>query len=117
MDTNIWVIIGSVVAALGIPSAVVAGVVGLFFRRIEKRLDREHETRKAQEAARIEFEGFLVDGITATMKLSEANAIALQNGRCNGETHAALGYMREVKRKQRKFFQQQGLEHLFAEED
>lgn len=113
MDTNIWAIL----VAIGLPSAVVAGVVGLFFRRIEKRLDREHEARKAQEAARIEFEGFLVDGITATMKLSEANAIALQNGRCNGETHAALDYMRDVKRKQRKFFQQQGLEHIFAEED
>lgn len=113
MDTNIWTIL----VAIGLPSAVVAGVVGLFFRRIEKRLDREHEARKAQEAARIEFEGFLVDGITATMKLSEANALALQHGRCNGETHAALDYMREVKRKQRKFFQQQGLENIFSEED
>lgn len=113
MDTNIWTLL----AAIGLPSAIVAGVVGLFFRRIEKRLDREHEARKAQEAARIEFEGFLVDGITATMKLSEANALALQHGRCNGETHAALDYMREVKRKQRKFFQQQGLENIFSEED
>lgn len=113
MDTNIWTIL----VVIGLPSAVVAGVVGLFFRRIEKRLDREHEARKAQEAARIEFEGFLVDGITATMKLSEANALALQHGRCNGETHAALDYMREVKRKQRKFFQQQGLENIFSEED
>lgn len=113
MDTNIWTIL----VAIGLPSAVVAGVVGLFFRRIEKRLDREHEARKAQEAARIEFEGFLVDGITATMKLSEANALALQHGRCNGETHAALDYMRDVKRKQRKFFQQQGLENIFSEED
>jgi hypothetical protein len=113
MDTNIWTIL----VAAGLPSAIVAGVVGLFFRRVEKRLDREHEARKAQEAARIEFEGFLVDGITATMKLSEANALALQHGRCNGETHAALDYMREVKRKQRKFFQQQGLENIFSEED
>ena len=117
MDTNIWVIIGAAAAALGLPSAITAGVVGLLVHGIKKRMDREHEARKAQEAARIEFEGFLVDGITATMKLSEANAIALQNGRCNGETHAALDYMRDVKRKQRKFFQQQGLEHLFAEED
>lgn len=113
MDTNIWTIL----VAAGLPSALVAAVVGLFFRRIEKRLEREHETRKAQEAARIEFEGFLVDGITATMKLSEANALALQHGRCNGETHAALDYMREVKRKQRKFFQQKGLENIFSEED
>lgn len=113
MDTNIWTIL----VAAGLPSAVVAGVVGLFFRRIEKRLEREHEARKAQEAARIEFEGFLVDGITAIMKLSEANAIALQNGRCNGETHAALDYEREVKRKLRKFFQRQGLENIFSEED
>ena len=113
MDINIW----TIVVAMGLPSAITAGVVGVFAHGIKKRMDREHEARKAQEAARIEFEGFLVDGITATMKLSEANAIALQNGRCNGETHAALGYMREVKRKQRKFFQQKGLENIFSEED
>lgn len=117
MDTNIWVIIGTVVAAMGLPSAITAAVVGIYAHGIKTRMDREHEARKAQEAARIEFEGFLVDGVIANMKLSEANAIALQNGRCNGETHAALDYVREVKRKQRKFFQQQGLEHLFAEED
>lgn len=117
MDTNIWAIIGAILMALGIPSAIMAGVIGLFFRRIEKRLDREHEARKAQEAARLEFQGFLVDAITAIMKLSEAEAIALQNGRCNGETHAALDYEREVKRKLRKFFQRQGLEHIFAEEE
>lgn len=113
MDTNIWTIL----VAAGLPSAVVTGVVGLFFHSIKKRLDREHEARKAQEAARIEFEGFLVDGIAATMKLGEANAKALQNGRCNGETHAALDCVREVKRRQRKFFQQQGLENIFLEED
>ena len=113
MDTNIW----AIVVAMGLPSAITAAVVGIFAHGIKKRMDREHEARKAQEAARIEFEGFLVDGISATMKLSEANAIALQNGHCNGETHKALDYMRDVKRKQRKFFQQQGLEHIFAEED
>jgi hypothetical protein len=47
------------------------------------------------------------------MKVCEANAIALQNGKCNGETHAALKYMHEVKRKQQNFLINQGIDHIF----
>ena len=99
---NIWVII----TAIGLPTAVVATIVGITFRRIEKRLDDEKKARR-------DFECFQIKTLTATMGLCEANAIALQKGKCNGETRKALGYMQEVKREQRDFLISQGIEHIF----
>lgn len=99
---NIWVIL----VAIGLPTAVVSTLVGIMFRRIEKKMDSEKQARK-------DFEMFQVKSLTATMGLCEANAIALQNGKCNGETHKALAYMQEVKREQRNFLIDKGIEHIF----
>ena len=103
----------TIVAAVGLPGAVVSAVVGVIVRRIEKRLDKEEQSRREQEEARKEFERYQLEGLTATMKLCEANALALQHGHCNGETHAALEYMQQVKREQRKFLASHGLDHIF----
>lgn len=102
MDNTLW----TVLLALGVPSAVVGGVVGLCFRRIEKKMDREREARKKHEL-------FQVKTLTAVAALSKANAIALKNGKCNGETSAALAYLQQVKHEQRDFLTEQGIDHLF----
>lgn len=99
---DIWMIL----MAWGIPSAIAGTVVGFMFRRFEKRMDDERKARRA-------FEQFQVKGLCATMKVCEANAIALQNGKCNGETHSALEYMQEVKRDQRDFLFSHGIDHIF----
>lgn len=99
---DIWTIL----VAVGVPSAIVGTIIGIMFRRIEKRLDDERQARR-------DFERFQLRGLTATMALSEANAIALQHGKCNGETHKALDYMNEVKREQRDFLISQGIDHIF----
>lgn len=96
----------NIIVAWGVPTAITGTVVGIMFRRIEKRLDEEKQARRA-------FEHFQVRGLTATMALSEANAIALQNGRCNGETHKALDYMKVVKHEQRDFLISLGIDHIF----
>lgn len=95
-----------------IATGVIAGAVSLCFRRLEKKMDRDRAERMAHEQARKEFEAFQISTQTATMALCEANAIALQNGKCNGETHAALEYLREVKRDQRDFLYKQGISHI-----
>lgn len=92
----------SVFAAAGIPSAL----FGLFLRRFEAR--RAHE-----EASRRKYELYQVKMLTATAALCEANAIALQNGKCNGETHKALDHLKEVKHDQWDFLVEQGIDHLF----
>lgn len=96
----------TIIVALGVPTAVVGTIVGILVHRIEKRLDDEKEARRA-------FELFQVKGLMATMKLSEANAIALQNGKCNGETHSALEYVKQIKREEKEFLFTHGVEHLF----
>jgi hypothetical protein len=95
-------IMAAVLAAAGIPSAL----FGYYLRKIEKR-------RADEEAARKKYELYQVKMLTATACLCEANAIALQNGKCNGETHRALDHLKEVKHDQRDFLVAQGIDHLF----
>ena len=99
---DVWAII----VAWGVPSAIATTVIGIMFRRFEKRMDDERRARR-------DFEQFQVKGLCATMKVCEANAIALQNGKCNGETHAALEYMRSVKHDHREFLIHHGSDHIF----
>lgn len=103
----------SVLLAVGLPSAIVSGVAGIFFRRIEKKMAEEREEQKKREEARRKYEVFQVKTLTATMALSKANALALKNGRCNGETKAALEYLNEVKHEMRDFIDEQSIDHLF----
>lgn len=95
-----------------IATGVIAGAVGICFRRLEKKMDRDRAEREAHEQERKEFEAFHIRMQTATAALCEANAIALQNGKCNGETHAALDYLRKVKHDQREFLYKQGISHI-----
>lgn len=95
-------LVAAVLAAAGIPSALFAH----YLRKIEKR-------RADEEAARKKYELYQVKMLTATACLCEANAIALQNGKCNGETHRALDHLKEVKHDQRDFLVAQGIDHLF----
>ena len=99
--------------AIGLPSAFIGGVVGFFFRRIEKKMDADKKEQEQREKARREYEIFQVKTLTAVTALSRANAIALKNGKCNGETKAALEYLDQVKHDQRDFLTSQGIEHLF----
>lgn len=98
----IGAIVAAVLAAAGIPSALFA----YYLRKIEKR-------RADEEAARKQYELYQVKMLTATAGLCEANAIALQNGKCNGETHRALDHLKEIKHDQRDFLVAQGIDHLF----
>jgi len=98
----------SILTAASIPSALFA----YSLRRVEKRMEREAEARKREEENRRKYEMYQVQMLTATAGLCEANAIALQNGKCNGETHRALGHLQEVKHAQRDFLVSQGIDHL-----
>lgn len=117
---NVWTIL----VAFGLPSAVVSGIAGIFFRRIEKRMDKEKKEQEERmkkekaeqekrEEARRKHEAFLVKTLTANIALSKANAIALKNGKCNGETSAALAYLNTVKHEHHDFLTEQGIDHLF----
>ena len=102
-----------ILVAVGFPSAMVGGLISFYLRRLEKRLEREAAERRQREHAQQQYEIFQVRMTTAITKLCEANAIALQHGKCNGETHAALDYLQGVKREQRDFLISKGIEQLF----
>jgi hypothetical protein len=106
---TVWAIIGG----SGIITAVVSGVVGLCFHGIKKRMDDEKKKQEEREEARRKYEIFQVKTLTAVTALSKANAIALKNGKCNGETSAALAYLETVKHEHRDFLTEQGIDHLF----
>lgn len=109
---SIW----QIFAAVGLPATIVSAVVGLMFRRIEKRLEAEERRRVEREKNRRQFEQSEVQTLFAVAALCEANAVALQNGKCNGETHAALDYMKEVKHKQKNFLINNGVDFIFKED-
>ena len=96
----------TVLLAVGLPSAIVGGIAGIFFRRIEKKMDKEREARRKYELFQVKIQA-------ATISLCKANAIALKNGKCNGETKAALEYLDQVKHDQRDFLTEQGIDHIF----
>lgn len=106
---NIWAII----AAAGVPSALSAAIIGVIVRRYEKNHAKQEEAREQREKTRRAYELYQVKMLTATAGLCKANAIALQNGKCNGETHAALEHLSEVQHDQRDFLVSQGIDHLF----
>lgn len=95
-----------------ISTGIIGGLVSLLFRSLEQKLERDRKERERHEQMRREFETFQISMQTATAALCEANAIALQRGTCNGETHAALEYLKEVKHKQKDFLFKQGICHI-----
>lgn len=102
---------------IGLPSAIVGCIVKLCFDKLEKRMKEAERKREQHEQSRKRYETYQVKMLTATARLCEANAIALQNGKCNGETHGALENLQQVKADQRDFLVSQGIDHLFTSHD
>ena len=88
---------------LGVPTALVGALIGFWFRRLENRMERLEQQREQREQERKEYELFNIKLLAANTVVCEANAIALQRGKCNGETKRALAYLQEVKHEQREF--------------
>ena len=97
------------ITLLGIPTAITAFCSWMLQRSINKR-DAKADAR---EKAREKNEVLLIKSTEAAISLSEATVIALKNGRCNGETEAALEYARKVKHEQENFLAEQGVQALY----
>lgn len=87
MDTLSIVI--AIIVAMGVPTSVTA--LGLWF--LQKNITKTEKKREAHEKKKERCEVLLI-------QLGEACAIALKNGKTNGETERALKYAQQVKHAQ-----------------
>lgn len=95
-----------VLGLASLPSLCVTLIIGIMFRRLEKKMDEK-------EAARAEREYLLVKGTIAGIGLGEAQARELKkDGKVNGRTEDALKYATEAKHKIEDFYTHQGVNHL-----
>lgn len=107
METNVW----ELLLAVGLPTAIVSGVVGMLFWRLKQWETQRKEEQEKRDVARRELELLQIKGTLAAMSLGEATATALKNGHCNGETERALDYEQRVKHEIRDFLAQSGVDH------
>lgn len=92
----------AIILAAGIPSTVSSLIITWFVKR-------QSERDKAREQINI----LLVQGVGASISLGEANAIALKNGKSNGETEKALAYAKDAKHNITNFLTAQGVKHIY----
>lgn len=107
MEIDVW----QLLLAVGLPTAIVSGVIGMFFWRLKRWETKRQEEQEKKEAERRELELLQIRGTLAAMSLGEATATALKNGHCNGETERALEYETKVKHEIRDFLAKSGVNH------
>lgn len=112
-----------ILALCGIPTAI----TGFFFWLIKRKIDKQAELRKEEEAERerkaIEREKnretlmlMLMQSSRAAIVLSEATAKAVQripDAHCNGDMHQALEYAEKVQAKQKDFLMELGVHSIY----
>ncbi len=103
--------IGSLIAIMGIPSAV----TGFFFWLLKRYIDKKEDERKRKDADREKHELLLLKSVNAAIALGEATAIAMRDGKTNGETERALNLASEAKDAQATFLTEQAIKKLNEE--
>ena len=107
MGSIVW----AVIAAAGIPSAL----VGVAVWRLEKDMDKRGKEREEKEKNREQMELHLIQTCNAALALGEATAKAVQripDAHCNGDMHAALEYAAKVKHEQKDFLYRKGVQAI-----
>jgi hypothetical protein len=85
----------AVLVAFGVPSGI-----ALYIKKLFKQ---DGVRRKKREVALDEFYKLQVRGIRQSIDLGKAVAIAMQNGKCNGEVADALKDCKKLEEDQDKF--------------
>lgn len=111
-----------ILAAAGVPSALVGFCFWLLERKLTQRANAEEAERKKRqketderEHKREQLQLVIINSVNASIALSEATAKAVQripDAKCNGDMHAALDYAAKVKHEQKEFLTLQGVQHI-----
>ena len=103
--------VGSLIALMGIPSAV----TGFFFWLLKRYIDKREKQRDDKDADREKHDLLLMKCVNASIALGEATAIAMRDGKTNGETEHALNLANEAKSAQEDFLAEQAIKNLHKE--
>lgn len=102
----------TLVIAMSIPSAF----TGFCFWALERRISKRQEEADKKDAARIQNEIIVIEGVNAAIALGEATARAVQripDAHCNGDMHQALDYAAKIKHKHKDFMTAQGVDAIY----
>lgn len=97
----------------GVLSACFSGFLTFLIWKLKKQIDENEKAQQRRDQARRDFEVYQIQMASANAALSKATAIALKNGRSNGETSSALAWLDEIKHDQRSFLIEHGVEHIY----
>jgi len=61
----------------------------------------------------MEYQLMLIETSFASISLGKATAIAVKEGKCNGEMREAFEKVAEVERLQKNYLNKQAIEHIF----
>lgn len=101
----------NILIAIGIPSAVMTYTLHRFETRQDKKEQKVEEKTEKQEKLQL----IILDTLNANIELSEATAKAVQripDAKCNGDMHAALDKIKNMKSKQSELIEEQGIKHI-----
>lgn len=79
---------------ISIASSIISGMVLFFLQRFFKKKAKKDEER---DAAKQKENALILKSINAVGKLTYANAIAIRDGKTNGEMHDAMDSYNEMK--------------------
>ena len=99
-------IVWAVLAAAGIPSAI----VGLLIGRLNYKISKRDKANEEKELARLKNEVMIIKLTMASLSLGEATAEAVQripDANCNGDMHEALKFAKDTKNEYREFEREQ----------
>lgn len=109
MDLNF---LTTLIIAMSIPSAF----TGFCFWALERKISKRQEEADKKDAARIQNEIIVIEGVNAAIALGEATARAVQripDAHCNGDMHQALEYAEKIKHKHKDFMTAQGVDAIY----
>lgn len=104
-------IVWAVIAAAGIPSAI----VGILIGRLNYRIAKADKAAEEKEAARQAHEVMMIDLVMESLELSRATAEAVQripDAQCNGDMSAALANAKKTIDKYRAFEREQTIKNI-----
>lgn len=106
MNNWIWLI---VVGAFSLPTFI----TGFAFWLIQRRITKSDNSRAKREECLIGYQIMLINTSFASVALGKATAVAVRDGKTNGEMREAFEQVAEVEKMQKDYLNKQAVEHIF----